>query len=410
MRLPVTILFLTVAATAFGDMRGEVVCGIPPDEAVAYVYEARPGVWRYIGTHGMHYEDRGHPSATEALAAHAPEQAEYVCDVEVEGIPPSPAQLYRLHHSFIPRGAKNEQGEPLDWDYDPRGSILGVTATVASNRTVEVLDESRVAEIYSQAIEDCREGRYDLGYVGFERVAEQGGSLAPQARANMGECRFVQGRLDEALEQLEIVIRDFPGHRWSGLVWFRKGHILRQMGHESDAREIFEDIVDVFPDTRAGRLAQEELDAMIEHAAEADATPLGFCGIPLTEATVVITYYDGQLITYSGIGPDAQDELGLNFYVPDAMYYGAGVRESRFPDFWRAHLRPGEAGRVFSPTAEDADCRFTVVVEGRRGPASMNVLVYRLGQPLQEGQVNAQSFFAEDQAEYLDQMPWGQRH
>ena len=409
MQLPATILFLGVAATAFGDMRGEVVCGIPPDEAVAYVYEARPGVWRYIGIHGMHYEDRGHPSADEALAAHAPEQAEYVCDVEVEGTPPSTAQLYRLHHSFIPRGAKNEQGEPLDWDYDPRGSILGVTATVASNRTVEVLDESRVAEIYSQAIEDCREGRYDLGYVGFERVAEQGGSLAPQARANMGECRFVQGRLDEALEQLEIVIRDFPGHLWSGLVWFRKGHILRQMGHESDAREIFEDIVDVFPGTRAGRLAQEELDAMIEHTAEADATPLGFCGIPLTEATVVVHFGGGQWVTYEAFGTanhqDPEDGSPVGFLhgrLAHAISWAVSDWTA-FPDFHREHRDGGI-------TAEDADCRFRFVGEGSRGPYTRHVLVYRLGQPLQEGQRNAQSFFAEDQAEYLDQMPWGRVH
>ena len=264
MRLLVTILFLSGATTAFGDMRGEVVCGVPADEAVAYVFETRPGVWRYIGIHGMHYEDRGHPSADEALAAYAPEQAEYVCDVEVEGTPPITAQLYRLHHSFIPRGATNEQGEPLDWDYDPRGSILNVAATAATNPTTE-----------------------------------------------------------------------------------------------------------------------------------ADTAPLGFCGIPLAEATVVVEH---AYTTYRAFSPHSQFE----YYASDiagAIYDGGRVRS---PDFWREYR-----GTVI--TAEDADCRFRVVAEGDSGTYAMHVLVYRLAKPLQEGQVDAQSFFAEYRAEYLDQMPWGGR-
>ena len=125
-----------------------------------------------------------------------------------------------------------------------------------------VLDEPSVSEIYLQADADYLQGRYDLALSGFERVAESGGELADNARYFMGECRLAQDRLDDALEQFDIVIRDFPDSSKIGEAWYKKGLIFGRMGHESDAREIFEDILDVFAGTTAARLAQRELDAM----------------------------------------------------------------------------------------------------------------------------------------------------
>ena len=125
-----------------------------------------------------------------------------------------------------------------------------------------VLDEPSVSEIYLQADADYLQGRYDLALNGFERVAEQGGELADNARYLMGECHLAQDRLDPALEQFEIVIHDFPDSSKHAEAWYKKGLILGRMGHESDAREIFEDILDVFAGTTAARLAQRELDAM----------------------------------------------------------------------------------------------------------------------------------------------------
>jgi TolA-binding protein len=125
-----------------------------------------------------------------------------------------------------------------------------------------VLDEPSVSEIYLQADADYLQGRYDLALTGFERVAESGGELADNARYFMGECHLAEDRLDPALEQFDILIRDFPDSSKIGEAWYKKGLIFGRMGHESDAREIFEDILDVFAGTTAARLAQRELDAM----------------------------------------------------------------------------------------------------------------------------------------------------
>ena len=125
-----------------------------------------------------------------------------------------------------------------------------------------VLDEPSVSEIYLAAQADYYQGRYDLALKGLEQVASLGGELADNARYLMGECLLAQDRLDPALEQFEIVIRDSPDRRMEGEAWYKKGLILGRMGHESDAREIFEDILNVFAGTPAARLAQRELDAM----------------------------------------------------------------------------------------------------------------------------------------------------
>ncbi len=125
-----------------------------------------------------------------------------------------------------------------------------------------LLDAPSVSQIYYEAEADYHQGRYDLAYASFERVADQGGALADNARFFMGECRLAEERLDDALDQFEIVIRDFPDSSKHGEAWYRKGLILGRMGHDSDAREIFEDILDVFAGTTAARLAKRELDAM----------------------------------------------------------------------------------------------------------------------------------------------------
>jgi TolA-binding protein len=140
--------------------------------------------------------------------------------------------------------------------------VAAEEASGEEDQGATVLDEPSVSEIYLAAQADYYQGRYDLALKGLEQVASLGGELADNARYLMGECLLAQDRLDPALEQFEIVIRDSPDRRMEGEAWYKKGLILGRMGHESDAREIFEDILNVFAGTPAARLAQRELDAM----------------------------------------------------------------------------------------------------------------------------------------------------
>lgn len=125
-----------------------------------------------------------------------------------------------------------------------------------------VLDEPSISEIYLEAQADYLQGRYELAVAGFERVAAAGGELADNARYGIGDALLAVEQYEPALEQFEIVIRDFPESNKVGEAWYKKGLILHRLGHESDAREIFEDILEVYAGTPAARAARRQLESL----------------------------------------------------------------------------------------------------------------------------------------------------
>ena len=180
----------------------------------------------------------------------------------------------------------------------PNAAALPIPRRVEALKSDPPRDEPSITDIYLQAEADCAQGRYELAHAGFERVVDLAGGLAYNARYRMGECRLAEDRLDEALEQFEALIRDFPDGGRIHDAWYQKGLILGRMGNESDAREIFEDILVVFPSTSAARLAKRELDAI--HTSD-----------PIEAIKPDIDIGD------SHVGPDNADADGC-FRVPEA--------------------------------------------------------------------------------------------
>ena len=162
-----------------------------------------------------------------------------------------------------PREASDGGGEPADSPPpadSPDEDAEGEADEAASGAVV--LDEPSVSEIYLEAQADYLQGRYELAVAGFERVAAAGGELADNARYGIGEALLAVEQLEPALEQFEIVIRDFPDSNKVGEAWYKKGFILHHLGHESDARDIFEDILDIYAGTPAARAARRQLESL----------------------------------------------------------------------------------------------------------------------------------------------------
>lgn len=167
-------------------------------------------------------------------------------------------------------GADEASGEASDGGGEPADSpppadspdedAEGEADEAASGAVV--LDEPSVSEIYLEAQADYLQGRYELAVAGFERVAAAGGELADNARYGIGEALLAVEQLEPALEQFEIVIRDFPDSNKVGEAWYKKGFILHHLGHESDARDIFEDILDIYAGTPAARAARRQLESL----------------------------------------------------------------------------------------------------------------------------------------------------
>ena len=135
-----------------------------------------------------------------------------------------------------------------------------------------------------------------------------------------------------------------------------------------------------------------------------DLGPTGYCGIPLSEATVVVVDRGPH---YEAFGPRSLDGPVIDFHVESAVWGAVGPPD--FPSFFQRYLRtdPDGGGEVFWPRLEDADCQANVrgVYKGRT--FVLPIWVYRIGVPLSPEQQEAQNAFYEHHREYLiDEPPW----
>ncbi len=123
----------------------------------------------------------------------------------------------------------------------------------------EVLEGPGVSDLFLEARADYLQGRYALAVSGFEHVIEIGGELADNAVYFLGESMLAEERLEDALSQFETLIEDFPDSDQVPDAWYKKGYILERLGNQEDAREIYEDILEVFAGTPAALAAERQL-------------------------------------------------------------------------------------------------------------------------------------------------------
>ena len=122
-RVAAATFCLVLPGLVSADRRGEVVCGVPPDEAVGYTIEKSYGGWEWWGLRPR-YPHRLHDTEREALDEHAPE-AIYVCDIEVmDNFKTFPARFYRLDRPLL-KSETNVRGEMTEGENDARRWILG---------------------------------------------------------------------------------------------------------------------------------------------------------------------------------------------------------------------------------------------------------------------------------------------
>lgn len=129
-------------------------------------------------------------------------------------------------------------------------------------------------------------------------------------------------------------------------------------------------------------------------AAPTDVEPVGFCGIPLTEATFVMATTDGGG-HYTGWGPRRSDRFEqLNGASYDFIFsnvlrdVGAWID---FRDWYMDYI-----DRYGHDTAGESDCDFSYRTRTDEGRGyTVNVHIYRMRRPLAPGQQDAQTAFYE---------------
>ena len=147
------------------DMRGQIVCGISPEEAVGYAFQLPPehdGAWRWVGTQGLAYWHNGHSTAESAATAHE-QNPQYVCEVEVmSNLRRKSARLFRLN-------------QPMD-EYYPQDNRRWIVGTPADWASTEATD----AEGVRAAAAEPTSGRTGSGRTGSGRTGTRQASRGPE--------------------------------------------------------------------------------------------------------------------------------------------------------------------------------------------------------------------------------------
>jgi TolA-binding protein len=140
----------------------------------------------------------------------------------------------------------------------PSGAQPPATApvTLAPGMSPQRLFDTAMADYTSGQWALCIEG-FDTYLRGFGRT-----DLADDAQWYIGACQQEQGRLTEAVDAYNRVISNFAKGDRVPDAYYRRGIALTQMNQPDRARESFEALIKLYPETDLARLAKQRLDAL----------------------------------------------------------------------------------------------------------------------------------------------------
>jgi tol-pal system protein YbgF len=116
-------------------------------------------------------------------------------------------------------------------------------------------------EVYRAALDDYVKGKYDLAMAGFHAYvttypeAAQVGS----ARYWLGETYLAQKRYREALQEFELVLKDFSKSEKAPSALLKKAFVYRDLGQPGETCAALREVTQKFKGSREARIAQGEI-------------------------------------------------------------------------------------------------------------------------------------------------------
>jgi tol-pal system protein YbgF len=139
------------------------------------------------------------------------------------------------------------------------GAAVGAAAGSAA-ATGDTAPQTQVTprSLYDAAYQDLTRGNHGLALMGFEEVLSQfpESELADNAQYWIGETYYDQGNYEQALSEFRKVPEQFSTGDKVPAALLKTGFCLQQVGRNSDACEVFEDLIRRFPGSEEARLAQ----------------------------------------------------------------------------------------------------------------------------------------------------------
>lgn len=117
------------------------------------------------------------------------------------------------------------------------------------------------AEVFNMAYSDYRNGNFELAIDGFKMYIEQfpESPLVDDSLYWIGECYFSQKKHEEAIEQFNELILNYPRGDKIPAAYLKKGLSLVELEKKEEALSVFKILVSKFPLEEETKIAQQKI-------------------------------------------------------------------------------------------------------------------------------------------------------
>jgi tol-pal system protein YbgF len=116
--------------------------------------------------------------------------------------------------------------------------------------------------LFDTAWADYTAGQWDLCILGMESYLRNfpRSELADDAQLYIGECNFANGRFTEAAAAYTQLIVSYPKGDQVPMAYYKRGLALERLGQLDRARESYEQVMKLHPESDPARVAKQALD------------------------------------------------------------------------------------------------------------------------------------------------------
>ena len=116
--------------------------------------------------------------------------------------------------------------------------------------------------LFDTAWADFTAGQWDLCVAGMDTYLRTfpRSELADDAQLYIGECNFGNGKFTEASAAYTQVITNYPKGDAAPLAYYKRGLSFERLGQIDRARESYEQLMKLHPDSEPARVAKQALD------------------------------------------------------------------------------------------------------------------------------------------------------
>lgn len=144
-----------------------------------------------------------------------------------------------------------------------KSSAKDPKADQAQAKALETQKEGKpdLKESYYEAFKDYKSGKYDEAREKFQAFLKQfpDASLSSGAQFWIGECYYMEGNIEKAILEYEMVIKNYPKGEMVPHALWKQGLSFLKIGDKTSARILLEKLSTDYPDTHQAQLARSTL-------------------------------------------------------------------------------------------------------------------------------------------------------